>query len=209
MIFVNCQTCGVEIEAQRTTRKFCKTCMAKRNSAIPRNKEKQRIVEQRWRENNPEKHREKSRRWYRNNPEAGKAAPRKWNAKHPEKLKEYRARTYQNHKESRDARARLWVETHPEETKASRIQRNHRRRAKVAQAEGEWNFSEFQSLCEASDNRCYYCHKQVDKLTADHMTPITRGGSNWIENIIPACRSCNSSKGTKTLMEYCFPLWRA
>lgn len=42
-------------------------------------------------------------------------------------------------------------------------------------------------------------------MTVDHRTPIARGGSNGIENLVPACNSCNSKKGTRTEPE--FRLW--
>ena len=52
--------------------------------------------------------------------------------------------------------------------------------------------------------RCYYCHTPLTLQTAteDHRIPISRGGADWIANIVPACRSCNSSKGAKTESEY-------
>jgi 5-methylcytosine-specific restriction endonuclease McrA len=48
---------------------------------------------------------------------------------------------------------------------------------------------------------CAYCKKrQADSI--DHIIPVSRGGSHGIGNLVGCCRSCNSSKGTKTLMEW-------
>jgi 5-methylcytosine-specific restriction endonuclease McrA len=49
---------------------------------------------------------------------------------------------------------------------------------------------------------CAYCGKTGVILTKDHVRPISRGGSDGIENIAPACSSCNSSKGRRTLAEW-------
>jgi 5-methylcytosine-specific restriction endonuclease McrA len=42
---------------------------------------------------------------------------------------------------------------------------------------------------------CAYCGSP-GKLTVDHLVALKSGGSNSIENLVPACKSCNSSKGT-------------
>jgi 5-methylcytosine-specific restriction endonuclease McrA len=42
-------------------------------------------------------------------------------------------------------------------------------------------------------NTCAYCGK-VDKLTVEHFIPLSTGGSTELCNIIPICKSCNSSK---------------
>ncbi|HEY8807173.1 MAG TPA: HNH endonuclease, partial [Candidatus Limnocylindria bacterium] len=39
-------------------------------------------------------------------------------------------------------------------------------------------------------------------IEADHRAPLSRGGRNTIENILPACRSCNRRKRTKTEDEF-------
>lgn len=45
---------------------------------------------------------------------------------------------------------------------------------------------------------CVYCG-ETSSLTIDHVFPKSLGGSHDPSNLVPACRSCNSSKGAKTL----------
>lgn len=49
---------------------------------------------------------------------------------------------------------------------------------------------------------CWYCDARDVDITIDHLTPVSRGGTHANNNIVPACRSCNSRKGNKTLEEY-------
>lgn len=42
---------------------------------------------------------------------------------------------------------------------------------------------------------CAYCGSTED-LTIDHRIPISRGGTNWPSNLVPACRKCNKTKHT-------------
>jgi len=35
----------------------------------------------------------------------------------------------------------------------------------------------------------------------DHVVPVSRGGLHCAENLLPACASCNLSKGAKLLEE--------
>jgi hypothetical protein len=48
---------------------------------------------------------------------------------------------------------------------------------------------------------CNYCGLS-DNLALDHIFPQKLGGRDEAENLIYACRTCNSSKGKKDLMEW-------
>jgi 5-methylcytosine-specific restriction endonuclease McrA len=48
---------------------------------------------------------------------------------------------------------------------------------------------------------CTYCGSP-DNITVDHAIPLTRGGTNDLENLTPACKPCNSSKGNKLVSEW-------
>ena len=39
-----------------------------------------------------------------------------------------------------------------------------------------------------------YCRAEGPGLQRDCVTPISRGGRYTLENVVPACRSCNASK---------------
>ncbi|MCG2774821.1 MAG: HNH endonuclease [Desulfobacterales bacterium] len=52
-----------------------------------------------------------------------------------------------------------------------------------------------------SGNKCSYCGV-TDDLALDHIFPQKYGGKDVGDNLIYACRSCNSSKGKKDLMEW-------
>lgn len=46
---------------------------------------------------------------------------------------------------------------------------------------------------------CVYCGESYDlhDLTIDHVCPRSRGGETISSNCVPACRSCNQSKGSE------------
>lgn len=52
--------------------------------------------------------------------------------------------------------------------------------------------------------RCLYCEQVTpeDQRTAEHKTPLSRGGSHSAENMGMACFSCNSAKGAMTEDEF-------
>lgn len=56
-------------------------------------------------------------------------------------------------------------------------------------------------VAEKCNWRCAYCGCELDLETMciDHFLPKAKGGSNHLENLMPSCRSCNSTKGTSDL----------
>lgn len=79
----------------------------------------------------------------------------------------------------------------------------NRRRVRMLGAGGSFTSDEWNILLDAYDDLCTYCGEEPPEgLVAEHVIPLSRGGTNSIENILPACKKCNSSKGAKTLHEW-------
>ena len=54
-------------------------------------------------------------------------------------------------------------------------------------------------------DECFSCGKPLSPDSeGDHIVPVGRGGSHGIDNYLPACGPCNSSKGQRDLLEW----WR-
>ena len=56
------------------------------------------------------------------------------------------------------------------------------------------------TLFKRDANVCLYCATQfrASDLTRDHITPLSRGGSDGWTNVVTACRRCNNHKGGRT-----------
>ena len=47
-----------------------------------------------------------------------------------------------------------------------------------------------------AEGKCYYCGGEIlpKELTMDHIVPIIRGGKSAKNNLVTACKDCNSKK---------------
>lgn len=87
---------------------------------------------------------------------------------------------------------------HPEKRKEIRRRMKNKRRMVVGwHTEGEWEKLKIQY-----GNQCPSCNNENVIFTKDHIIPITKGGSDYIENIQPLCRSCNARKGNRSSMRF-------
>ena len=75
-------------------------------------------------------------------------------------------------------------------------QYENERRARVIEAEGEHTREQWLNVVCSQQNKCFDCDATVP-LTRGHLVPLSRGGSDWITNIVAQCRPCNSRQATK------------
>lgn len=81
----------------------------------------------------------------------------------------------------------------------NRSQHNTRRaRKRAAEVSGPVPASVYVAI--RSEGPCVFCGAPAD--TVEHITPLSRGGWEHPDNLVPACGSCNFSKGSKLLTEW-------
>ncbi len=91
----------------------------------------------------------------------------------------------------------------PIHTRAKVLEHANNYRVRELAAEGSHTAEEIMALLDSQRRRCAYCQRDMGMAwTEDHVIPLSRGGTNWISNIALACRSCNSAKHNKLLVEW-------
>lgn len=79
----------------------------------------------------------------------------------------------------------------------------HIRRGRIHNAEGTHSAADIRAQYKRQKNLCYWCREQLIKpYHIDHVVPLSRGGSNWPENIVISCPACNLSKGNRLPHEW-------
>lgn len=135
------------------------------------------------------------REWRKKNPGRDAATAKRYRKRHPEKVKEAVRKYARNNPEIlRRAQAMRDKDKHAD------VKR--RRRGRKLSAKGSFTQKEFLKLCHSFENKCLKCGASFDiggqyGLVADHITPLSKGGSDYIFNIQCLCGTCNRKKHTK------------
>ncbi len=92
----------------------------------------------------------------------------------------------------------IYIGKPPLSERSRKAQRNMRERK--APGLNLYELRLLREIWKAESKVCQYCSGPFD--TIDHVIPLVRGGDNMKINLVPCCRSCNSSKGSKLLTEW-------
>jgi hypothetical protein len=156
------------------------------------NLENYRAREQSYRDKNKQKLRECSQMFYRNNQSRILSERREWRLANKDKVAQWSRAAYQNNKDRyfASARRRSYLK------RSSRIRAlHHLTRAAENARFALWH------------NRCAFCGVSADhprntgfkRLTTEHVLALSKGGLDEECNIMPACATCNKSKGPRPL----------
>ena len=130
-------------------------------------------------------------------------------AKRNEDVRQWRKRNPEYHPKKR----KEYWDAHPEEYRAHYIATTQRRRARVREAPGRFYPSDIRWLLKHQKGLCVGCEVDIrNEYVVDHIVPLVGGGTNWPRNLQLMCRSCNATKGIRSMEEFMFELrgivWR-
>lgn len=109
----------------------------------------------------------------------------------------------QKNSEKGRAYSKAYAERNPE--KVREIKRNYSARKRGA--DGRHSSQDVFDIFVAQNGRCNACKTLLlpdgrNKYHVDHVLPLSKGGSNWPDNLQLLCPPCNMSKGAKSFCEW-------
>jgi 5-methylcytosine-specific restriction endonuclease McrA len=144
--------------------------------------------------------------WRQNNLEKCAAYTAQYRKKNPHVGAEYMRRMRTEKRDELLAAERIRYAANPEKfAKKCQAYRNknpqiyamhaRNRRSINKGAAGSHSTSDIQSLMKRQNARCVYCFQNIKKkYHVDHIQPLSKGGSNWPENLQLTCVTCNLKK---------------
>lgn len=200
MVTKTCTKCNIEKPLfdfyKHSTGKYgtmsaCKMCMSKDKKQYDH--ENKEIVTERnriYRQDNKERIYEQKKQYIQTN---------------KKQISERKKRWYEANKSYVAEQKKLYAET--PKGKAVARANNHNRRAQKLNNGGKHTGAEILALFELQSGVCPYCKAKLykngnNKYHIDHIMPLSKGGSNSIENLQLLCPTCNLSKHDKLPEEF-------
>jgi len=137
--------------------------------------------------NGAERSRQDVAKWREANPERAREIDRASYARTAEKRREEKRRYYQEVVKERNRTP---------EGRLKEAMRKARRRALAAGLPATLTVDEWEAILGRFNHSCAYCGT-TGEMEQDHVIPLSKGGPYTADNIVPACKSCNSSKGNR------------
>jgi 5-methylcytosine-specific restriction endonuclease McrA len=171
----------------------CKVCVKARAKKYRSEHSEQYAANDKARANLP--HRVEARRKYREeHKEEISEYKKRWTAENEESVNASKRKHYELNRDETIARSKKWGEENPEKVRQAKANNSRKRRAARHASPGNFTVEEFEALCGQYGNRCLACGDTEAALEADHVVPLSKGGSVNIGNIQPLCGACNRKK---------------
>jgi 5-methylcytosine-specific restriction endonuclease McrA len=224
-----CYTCKNELPVNMFSKDNTKKdglyfqCKACNKEYYLRNKERKLLKQKQWYEENKvqvqqyyqenkETIREKNRQRYMENINKERLRSKIWRENNKEAVSEYRKHYYEKNKEyyieyykklSEEAKAKrsVYGKEFKRDNKEKYVKYAQIRRAKKKLLPHTLTVNQWEKIKESFNYKCAYCDKGVE-LEQEHFIPLSKGGEYTHNNIIPSCKSCNSSKRDEDFFQW-------
>ena len=218
MQYKTCTKCGKELPA--TAEWFVRSSRNKCGFVS-----KCKVCDKAWREENKEKIKQWNKEYHANNIEEIKEKKKKYHIKNKERIcektkiwrennpgrytgymKKYRKDNYHKYKNYFLQKGREYREKYPERGRM----KAQKRKAKIFSLPASLTCDQWLIILKRFNYQCAYCgltelesrNILSQRLHQEHFIPVSKGGEYTHNNIIPACKSCNSSKQDKDFFEW-------
>lgn len=121
-----------------------------------------------------------------------------YRAKNTERVRQWKRDSYLRNRENVILTTRKYRLAHPERQRRTAEEqrlKDAKRKRQLRTAEGSFSKQDVAQKYTDQDGRCFYCSCELATYHTDHYIPISKGGTNWPDNIVLACPQCNLAKG--------------
>jgi len=152
---------------------------------------------------------EYGKKYYSDHKEELNEKGRIYREEHQDEIREWRRTYNEEHREEKATRDKEYRQT--PQGRMVRRAAHHRRRARKKGSGGSYTAAQIQAQLKRQKYRCYYAgcgHAKFEKKNGkhifhiDHIVPLSRGGTNTIDNIVLSCPTCNMHKHNKLPHEW-------
>jgi 5-methylcytosine-specific restriction endonuclease McrA len=151
---------------------------------------------------NREEQLEYHRNLRKNNPEVMRERDRAKYLKFREKRLAYQAEYRRKYPDRVNNANRNWYAKNRDEVAPRIDARSVTRRALKKSSGVRISAKVWREIKDAYGHRCAYCAASGVTMTREHVDPLTLGGQHVPENLVPACKPCNSAKQDRTILHW-------
>lgn len=182
---------------------ICKGCKSEQNEDYRnQNKAKIKDYQDRYRKEHSMEKLQYNKSYYLKNKEGFRIRNKIYRSENRDKIREskkqYRKANLARFRESKRVYQKQYRQANPELPKMY----NHKRRARVKGAGGSYTQEQLKECINFFNGCCAYTGEQLErdnKYHIDHIKAVSKGGTSFIYNLVPATAEANLSKGNKDL----------